>query len=94
MLLREAVKPISYIKAHAADIIRDVSENHKTYIITQNGEAKAILQDIAEYENTRESLAMLKVLALARKDLETGRMKPAEEAFAGVREKIRKRRQE
>jgi prevent-host-death family protein len=94
MLLQEAVKPISYVKAHAAEIIRDVAENHKTIIITQNGEAKAVLQGIAEFERTQESLALLKILALGRKDLEAGKVRPAEEAFAGIRAKIRERRQE
>jgi len=94
MLLQEAVKPISYVKAHAAEIIRDVAENHKTIIITQNGEAKAVLQGIAEFERTQESLALLKILALGRKDLETGKVRPAEEVFAGIRAKIRERRQE
>lgn len=94
MLLQEAVKPISYVKAHAAEIIRDVAENHKTIIITQNGEAKAVLQDIAEFERTQESLALLKILALGRKDLEAGKVRPAEEVFAGIRAKIRERRQE
>jgi prevent-host-death family protein len=94
MLLQEAVKPISYVKAHAAEIIRDVAENHKTIIITQNGEAKAVLQGIAEFERTQESLALLKILALGRKDLEAGKVRPAEEVFAGIRAKIRERRQE
>jgi prevent-host-death family protein len=92
MLLQHAVKPISYVKAHAADIIRDIAAN-QTIIITQNGEAKAVLQDIAEYERTQESLALLKILALGRKDSESGRVKPLDAAFAGVRDKISRRRQ-
>jgi prevent-host-death family protein len=93
MRLQEAVKPISYVKAHAAEIIREIGENHKTVVITQNGEAKAVLQDISEYERTQESLALLKILALGRKDLEIGRVRPADEAFAAVRDKIKQRRQ-
>jgi prevent-host-death family protein len=93
MLLQDSVKPISYVKAHTAEIIRDITENRKTVIITQNGEAKAVLQDIAEYERTQESLAMLKILALGRKDLDAGQVKPAGEAFTRVRERIHIRRQ-
>ena len=92
MLLQDAVKPISYVKAHTAEIIRDITENRKTVIITQNGEAKAVLQDIAEYEWTQESLAMLKILALGRKDLDAGQLKPTGEAFTRIRERIRIRR--
>jgi prevent-host-death family protein len=93
MRLQEAVKPISYVKAHAADIIRDINETHGIVVITQNGEAKAVLQDITEYERTEESLAMLKILAIGRKDLEAGQVKPAEEAFVSVRSRIKNRRQ-
>ena len=93
MLLRESVKPISYVKSHAADIIRELAETRTPIIITQNGEAKAVLQDIASYEEIQESLALLKILALSRRDLEAGRIKPAEQAFADIREKIKQRRQ-
>lgn len=93
MLLQNAVKPISYVKAHAADIIREIAENQSTVVITQNGEAKAVLQDIGEYERIQESLALLKILALGRKDIEAGRVKPAATVFAGVRERIKQRRQ-
>ena len=93
MSLQDAVKPISYVKAHAAELIREVAENRKIVVITQNGEAKAVLQDIGEYERIQESLALLKVLALSRKDLEAGRVKAAAKAFGNVRKKIRRRRQ-
>ena len=92
MLLQEAVKPISYIKAHAAEIIRNLNKNKSTIVITQNGEAKAVLQDIAEYERTQESLALLKILALSRKDVEAGKIQPAGEAFISIRQKIAERR--
>ena len=92
MLLQEAVKPISYVKAHAADIILSITESRTPIIITQNGEATAVLQDIASYEEIQESLALLKILAISRKDVEEGRVKPADKAFADIRERIRQRR--
>jgi len=92
MLLQEAIKPISYVKAHAADIIRDVAASRTPVIITQNGEATAVLQDIASYEEIQESLALLKILAISRKDLEAGRVEPVEQAFADLREEIKQRR--
>jgi len=92
MLLQQAVKPISYVKAHAAELVRDLADGQKTIVITQNGEAKAVLQDIASYEQTQESLALLKLVALGRKDLEAGKVKPAAEAFSAVRDKIARRR--
>jgi prevent-host-death family protein len=88
MKLSEAVKPISYFKSHASEIIREVVENHHTMVITLNGEAKAVLQDIREYEKTQESLAMLKILAQSRKSLEEGQFKPFKETFHDLRKKI------
>ena len=88
MKLSDSVKPISYLKSHASEVVRDVGENHKTYVITLNGEAKAVLQDIGEYEKMQESLALLKILALSKKDIEEGRTKPFREAFREIREKV------
>ena len=85
MKLSDAVKPISYFKAHASEVIRDVVEGQKIVVITQNGEAKVILQDIHEYEKTQESLALLKILAMSRKSLEEGKTKPFRDAFMDVR---------
>lgn len=85
MKLSEDVKPISYFKAHASEVIRDVVEGHKTMVITQNGEAKVILQDVNEYEKLQESLALLKILAMSRKTLEDGKTKPFRGVFRDVR---------
>lgn len=93
MLLQDSVKPISYVKAHAADIIKDMADSRTPIIITQNGEAKAVLQDIASYEETQESLSLLKILALSQKDVAEGRTEPMENAFADLRKELKKRRQ-
>lgn len=90
MKLSESVKPISYVKAHASEIIRRIATEGKTLIITQNGEAKAVLQDIREYEEIQESLALLKILAQGSKSLDEGRIKPVGQAFKDIREKIAK----
>lgn len=92
MPLQDAIKPISYVKAHAAELIRDLADNRSVVIITQNGEAKAVLQDIGEFERTRESMALLKILALSRKDAEAGRVATTAKAFGSIRKKIRRRR--
>jgi prevent-host-death family protein len=60
----EQVKPVSYLKAHTAELIRLVQEAREPVIVTQNGEAKAVLRDIASYEEDRETPALLKILAL------------------------------
>jgi len=89
MKLSESVKPISYLKSHTAEVLRDVSEEQRTVVITQHGEARAVLQDIASYEQTQESLALLKMLAQSSKSLQEGRSKPLRKAFADVRKHIR-----
>lgn len=88
MVPSEAIKPISYLKAHASEIIRDVSNNQKTMIITQNGEAKVILQDVKLYEQMQQSLAMLKILALSNKSLKDGKIIPITDAFQNLRKRI------
>jgi len=94
MKYSKAVKPISYFKAHAAEIIREVSDNKKTMIITQNGEAKAILQDVRSYEQLQESLALLKILALSNKSLKEGKFKSLQKSFENIRTKIDDRHSE
>lgn len=70
------IKPISYLKAHAAEVLLHLAEHREPYLITQNGEAKAVIQDIASYENTQETLALLKILALGYQEIEAGKITP------------------
>ena|SRR4030067_3725931 len=88
MKFSQSIKPISYLKTHASEIIRDVAENHKTLVITHNGEAKVVLQDVKVYEQTQEALALLKILALSSKNLKNKNYKPLDKTFKDVREKI------
>ena len=83
------IKPISYLKANAADVLDKLQENRRPLIITQNGEAKAVMQDLATYENTQETLALLKILALGMRQIEEGKTVSAKDAFARVRERVR-----
>ena len=89
MKLSTAVKPISHIKSHASEIISEISDTGNPVIVTVNGEARVIIQDLKEYEKDRESMAMLKMLAMGRKDLLEGRHKPLHQAFAELRKKVR-----
>ena len=84
MKLSERIAPISYLKAHAAQIVRDLCTRRGTMVITQNGQAKAVVQDITTYEQTQESLALLKLLAQSQRSVEAGRAKPLKKAFADL----------
>ncbi|HET8698284.1 MAG TPA: type II toxin-antitoxin system Phd/YefM family antitoxin [Gammaproteobacteria bacterium] len=81
------IKPISYLKANAADVLDQIADRREPLVITQNGEAKAVLQDIVSYEQTQETLALLKILALGSKELAEGRTVDAAEAFRRIRSK-------
>jgi prevent-host-death family protein len=81
------VKPISYLKANAAQVLAQLSANREPLLITQNGEAKAVLQDVASYEQAQETLALLKVLALGNQDLAAGRVKPVAQVLTRLRAK-------
>lgn len=86
------IKSISYVKANAAELIQELADKREPLIITQNGEAKAVMQDIASYEATQETLALLKLLALGKRQIEQGRFVTAKEAFRRARERIARRK--
>lgn len=88
MKLSESVKPISYLKAHASEMLRDVSSSKKTMVITQNGEAKAVLQDIKSYEDMQESLALLKILALSTKSKDKNKYKDIDNSFNDIQKRV------
>ena len=88
MKFSEDIKPISYLKTHASEVIRDVAENQKTLIITHNGEAKVIVQDVKVYEKTQEGIALLKILALSGKEIKKGKYKTLDKSFDNVRKRI------
>lgn len=83
------VKPISYLKANAAEVLLNLAERREPLIITQNGEAKAVLQDVASFEETQETLALLKLLALGNQEIAAGQVKPAAEVVTRLRAKKR-----
>ena len=76
------VKPISYLKSHAAAIVTDISENLQPMLITQNGEAKLVVMDVKSYEEQEETLALLKILALGNREIEQGKFRDVEDVFA------------
>jgi prevent-host-death family protein len=85
MKLSRQVKPISYLKAKAPEVLRGLAEESGPVFVTVNGEAKAVLQDIASYEQTQETLALLKVLALGAEEVKAGKVRPASAVFAEIR---------
>ena len=87
MKLSSRIKPISNQKAHASEIVRTLGERGEPLVITQNGEAKAIVQDIDSFEKTQETMALLKILALGNRQIETDRVEAAADVIARLRER-------
>lgn len=84
MKLSDQIKPISYLKAHFAEVVRNLS-TMEPLVITQNGEAKAVMQDIKSYEQTQETMALLKVLALGQRQIDEGKVQSASDVVAKLR---------
>ena len=87
MSLTSQIKPISYLKANAAEVLTQLKIHREPLIITQNGEAKAVLQDVTSYEETQQTLALLKILALGNQQVATGQLEDAKSVIARLRRK-------
>jgi prevent-host-death family protein len=79
------IRPIIYLKVNAAEVLTELADQRQPMIITQNGEAKAVLQDVASYEQTQETLALLKILALGNRQFAQGRVKRLTEVAKRIR---------
>jgi len=82
------IKPISYLKANAAEVLKELAAQRQPMVITQNGEAKAVIQDVASYEETQETLALLKILALGNSQVAQGKVKPLADVIKALRERV------
>jgi prevent-host-death family protein len=88
MKLSTSVKPISYLKAHASEVIRTIVETREPMIVTHNGEAKVVVQDIRSYERMQHTLALLKLLTRSKENIKQGNMKSMDEAFSNLAKRI------
>ncbi len=89
MQLTNDIKPITYLKSRAADVIKQINETHRPMIITQNGEAKAVIQDPQSYENMKNAISMLKLLSFAEEDIKNGNLLDEDEVFSAVEELLK-----
>ena len=79
------IKPISYLKANAAQVLNEIQEQRAPMVITQNGEAKAVIQSVADYERMQETMALLKLLALGKQQVEEGKVSSAKSVIQNIR---------
>ncbi len=78
------IKPVTYLKARASDLLRQINETHRPVVITQNGEPRAVLQDPESYENMRNAIGLLKLISLGEEDIKDGKSKSQEEVFTNI----------
>ena len=86
MKLSTQIKPISHLNAHAAEIVRHMGEQREPLVITQNGEAKVVIRDIESYEQSQETMALLKILAHGNRQIEEGKLEPAASVIQRLRQ--------
>jgi len=90
MKIKEDIRPISYVKAHAADILLQVNKTRRPIFVTQNGEAKAVLIDSESYENMKNAIGLLKVISQGEKDIKNNNIIEQKEMFSRIENKLRK----
>jgi len=84
------IKPVTYLKSRAADVLKHINETHRPMIITQNGEAKAVIQDPQSYEDMKNALSIMKLLSFAEEDIRDGELYSEEDVFNSVEELLEK----
>lgn len=85
MKISTDIKPVTYLKSRAKDMLEQVNETHRPIVITQNGEPRAVLQDTESYENMRNAIGMLKLISLGEADIGNGKLKSQEEVFSDLK---------
>jgi prevent-host-death family protein len=84
MNISRDIKPVTYLKARASDLLRQINETHQPVVITQNGEPRAVLQDPESYENMRNAIGLLKLISMGEKDIKDGKSKSQKEVFTTI----------
>lgn len=91
MNISKDIKPITYLKSKAPDLLKQINETHRPVIITQNGEPRAVLQDPESYENMRNAICVLKLISQGEQDIKDGKTKPQEEVFASIEKLLKEK---
>ncbi|MDO9209467.1 MAG: type II toxin-antitoxin system Phd/YefM family antitoxin [Deltaproteobacteria bacterium] len=84
MNISKDIKPVTYLKSRAADLLKQINDTHRPVIITQNGEPRAVLQDPQSYEDMRNAIGILKLISQGEEEIKDGKSKPQEEVFKNI----------
>jgi len=91
MNISKDIRPITYLKSKAPDLLKQINETHRPVVITQNGEPRAVLQDPETYENMRNAIGILKLISQGEQDVKDGKSKSQEEVFANMEKLLKER---
>ena len=91
MNISSDIKPVSFLKSHAADILKQINETHRPVVITQNGEPRAVLQDPESYDNMRKAIGLLKLISQGEEDIKQGNTKPQDRVFKDIEKMLAKK---
>ena len=91
MNISKDIRPITYLKSKAPDLLKQINETHRPIVITQNGEPRAVLQDPVSYENMRNAIGLLKLISQGEQDVKDGKVKPQEAVFAHIEKLLKER---
>jgi prevent-host-death family protein len=91
MSLEMDIRPITYLKARASDLLKQVNETHRHVVITQNGEAKAVLQDPASFEEMRTALTLMKMISQSEDAIRRGDIMSNEDVFNDLEKRLKDR---
>jgi len=89
MNIQTDIKPVTYLKSRAADLLKQINETHRPVIITQNGEPRAVLQDPKSFEDMRKAIGILKLISQGEEDIKKGKAKTQEEVFINIEELLK-----
>jgi prevent-host-death family protein len=89
MHIIDDIKPVTYLKSKAADLLTRINETHRPVIITQNGEPKAVLQDPKSYQDMRNAIGILKLVAQGENDIRNGRVKTQDKVFKDIEKSLK-----
>ena len=82
--LKKDIRPVTYLKTRASDLLKQVTDTQRPVVITQNGEPRAVLQDTKSYEDMRYALGLLKLISQGEEDVRKGKVRPQDEVFSRI----------
>ena len=90
MNISSDIRPVTYLKSRAADLLKQINDTHRPVIITQNGEPRAVIQDPQSYEDMRNAIGILKLISMGEEDIKNGSILEQEAVFKNIEEKMKK----